>query len=103
MKNIDEMNLFDYIMTTFDKICDLTEGRRKALEFYLNNCNGKIVNVSLFKSVFGVERFEDIVSLITDFSRFEELNKFGVLIGEECQKVSQNILDSKQVLGKASQ
>ena len=43
---VDEMNLYDYVMGTYDRICDLTDGRKISLNYYLNNVNAKFVNVT---------------------------------------------------------
>lgn len=90
--NIDEMNLYDYVMNTYDRICDLTEGRRIALNYYLNNVNAKDVNVSLFKSVFGVSSFGEILELLTDMDRLRELHDFGILCHKESLKEESSIV-----------
>ena len=47
---VDEMNLYDYVMNTFDRICDLTPGRINSLNYVLGNVSARFVNVGLFKS-----------------------------------------------------
>ena len=93
MKNIktDEMNLYDYVIESFDRICDLTEGRFAFLNMILTNASGKFVNVGLFKSFFGVNNFEEIVALLTDMDRLEEMRAFGLLCRKEVEKEQVNI------------
>lgn len=85
---VDDMNLYDYVMETFDRICDLTPGRINSLNFILNNVNGKFVNVGLFKAVYKVNSFEEIIAILADMTRFDEMNKFGQLCRQETERVS---------------
>jgi len=97
---IDEMNLYDYVMVTFDRVCDLTEGRRISLNYYLNNVNAKHVNVALFKSVFEVGSLDGILRVITDVERFDELHNFGNMCFEDDIKKENNILATDKKLNK---
>jgi hypothetical protein len=83
---VDEMNLHDYVMESFDRICDLTPGRINSLNFILGNVSGKFVNVGLFKAVFKVNNFEEIVKVLTDMDRFDEMHTFGLLCRREVEK-----------------
>ncbi len=96
----DEMNLYDYVMVTFDRVCDLTEGRRISLNYYLNNVNAKHVNVALFKSVFEVGSLDGILRVITDVERFEELHNFGNMCFEDAIKEENSILATDKKLNK---
>lgn len=84
--DVNQMNLYDYVMETFESICDLTEARCKALQFYLNNCMAKYVNVAEFKMIFEVNSFDDIMNTLTDMNKFEELNKYGLMCYEAVLK-----------------
>jgi hypothetical protein len=97
---VDEMNLYDYVMNTFERICDLTEGRVMSLNFVLNNVNAKCVNVALFKSFFEVVSFDDMMRLLTDFERFDELHDFGVMCLEDHEKEQASIVPSGMKLAK---
>ena len=97
---IDEMSLYDYVMTTYDSICDLTEGRIVSLNYFLSNVNAKYVNVALFKSVFEVNSFEDIMILLTDMERFDELHDFGIICFEEAEREKNSIVSSNKSLKK---
>ena len=96
----DEMNLYDYVMFTFDRVCDLTEGRRISLNYYLNNVNAKHVNVALFKSVFEVGSLDGILRVITDVERFDELHNFGNMCFEDAIKEENSILPTDKKLNK---
>lgn len=85
---VDEMNLHDYVMESFDRICDLTPGRINSLNFILNNVSGKFVNVGLFKVVFKVSSFEEIIAILADMTRFDEMHKFGQLCRQESERVA---------------
>ena len=96
----DEMNLYDYVMVTFDRVCDLTEGRRISLNYYLNNVNAKHVNVALFKSVFEVESLDGILRVITDVERLDELHNFGNMCFKDAIKEDNSILPTDKKLNK---
>ncbi len=100
---LNEMNLYDYVMHTYDNICDLTEGRMISLNFYLRNVNAKYVNVALFKSVFEVTSFEGIMRLLTDIDRFEELHDFGVMCQEDQEKEKASLIPTSKSLSKVPQ
>lgn len=93
---VDEMNLHDYVMESFDRICDLTPGRINSLNFILGNVSAKFVNVGLFKSVFKVNNFEEIVKVLTDMDRFDEMHTFGLLCREDVLK-DQNSISSVNI------
>lgn len=97
---VDEMNLYDYVMVTFDSICDLTEGRRISLNYFLNNVNAKSVNVALFKSVFEVTSFDEMMRVLTDMEKFDELHDFGVMCQEDIEKEKVSILPAGKSLKK---
>ena len=88
---IDEMNLHDYVLESFDRICDLTEGRLFFLNQVLNNVSAKFVNVGLFKSFFRVNNFEEIVEVLTDMDRLEEMHAFGMLCRKDVEKEVNNV------------
>lgn len=97
---VDEMNLYDYVIGTYERICDLTEGRKISLNYYLNNVNAKFVNVALFKSVFDITSFEGMMILLTDTERFEELHDFGVMCQEDHEKEQTSLIPSGMKLTK---
>lgn len=100
---IDQMNLYDYVMTMFERYCDLTEGRRFYLNYYLNNCMAKYINVAEFKALYGITTgLEGILRVITDCEKFDELNKYGMNCYQEVMKEQASIGDGP-VLGKISQ
>lgn len=82
-KDINQMSLYDYVIEMFERHCDLTEGRRQSLDFYLSNCKARYVNVAEFKAVFGLESFCDVLSLISDVDRFNELSNYGMMCYQE--------------------
>ena len=95
---IEQMNLYDYVMTSFERICDLTEGRRRALNFVLNNCMAKYVNLAEFKAVYGITSgLEDILRLITDTDRFEELNHYGMICYQASLKENSTIIEGPKL------
>lgn len=100
---IDEMNLYDYIFGTFERFCDLSEGRIISLNFFLNNINAKFVNIAEFKSVFEVSSFEDIMRVLTDMDRLEELHNYGKMCEEAVEKERNSIVPSNKNLRKAPQ
>jgi len=100
---IDEMNLYDYIFGTFERFCDLSEGRIISLNFFLNNINAKFVNIAEFKSVFEVSSFEDIMRVLTDMDRLEELHNYGKMCEEAAEKERNSIVPSNKNLRKAPQ
>ena len=99
----NEMNLYDYVMITYDRISDLTEGRIVSLNYFLNNVNAKHVNVALFKSVFDVTSFEGMMRLLTDVERFDELHEFGNMCLEDAEKEKASIVPSGKSLKKVPQ
>ena len=82
------------------KICELTEGRIISLDFFLNNVNAKHVNVALFKSVFNVSSFDEIMKLLTDEDRFNELREFGDMMQVDFEKEQASILSTNMELVK---
>lgn len=95
-----EMNLYDHVMTTLDRICDLTEGRVTSLNFFLNNVNAKNVNTGLFYDVFNVQSFIGLMTLLTDMDRLDELHEFGVMVQEDIEKEQASIVPSGMKLAK---
>ena len=95
-----ETNLYDHVMGTLDRICDLTEGRLMSLNFYLNNVNAKNVNTGLFYDVFNIQSFIGLMALLTDMDRFEELHEFGVMVQEDIEKEQASIVPSNMSLKK---
>ena len=95
-----EMNLYDHVMTTMDRMCDLTEGRVASLNFFLNNVNAKNVNTGLFYDVFNVQSFIGLMSLLTDMDRFDELHEFGAMVQEDIEKEKASIVPSDMKLAK---
>ncbi len=88
---IDQMNLYDYVVMTFEKVCDLTEARMRSLNYYLGLCKAKYVNVAEFKSVFDIQDgFYGILSVLTDISRSEELINYGNICYQESLKQVEN-------------
>lgn len=94
---IDQMNLYDYVMSTFERFCDLTEGRRKSLNYYLNNCMAKYVNVAEFKSVFGISAFDEILGLLTDMTKAKDLKQYGLICYEEVTKEKAMVTDGPKL------
>ena len=95
-----EMNLYDYVMTTLDRMCDLTDGRVTSLNFFLNNVNAKNVNTGLFYDVFNVQSFIGLMALLTDMDRFDELHEFGLMIQQDIEKEQMSIIPSNMKLAK---
>lgn len=95
-----EMNLYDHVMTTLDRMCDLTEGRVNSLNFFLNNVNAKNVNTGLFYDVFNVQSFIGLMALLTDMDRFDELHEFGVMVQEDMDKEVSTTVPSDMKLAK---
>ncbi len=95
--DVNQMNLYDYVMGTFERICDLTEARSRALHFYLNNCMAKYVNVAEFKAVFEVNSFDGILNTLTDMSKFDELNKYGLMCYGEASKEEDVVIDGPKL------
>lgn len=95
-----EMSLYDHVMTTLDRICDLTEGRIMSLNYFLNNVNAKNVNTGLFYDVFNVQSFAGLMSLLTDMDRFDELHEFGMMVQEDIEKEQASIVPSGMKLAK---
>ena len=100
---VDEMNLHDYVMYTYESICDLTEGRIISLNFYLNNVNARCVNVAEFKAVFDVTSFEDIMRTLTDEASFDILREYGIMCGEQVEKEKNSIVPCNKSLLKVPQ
>lgn len=100
---IDEMNLYDYVFGTFELFCDLSEGRIISLNYFLNNVNAKFVNVAEFKSVFEVSSFEDIMRILTDMDRLEELHNYGKMCKEDVEKEKNSIVPCNKSLRKVPQ
>lgn len=98
--NFFEMNLYDHVMTTLDRICDLTEGRIISLNYFLNNVNAKNVNTGLFYDVFNVQSFIGLMALLTDMDRFDELHEFGLMVQEDIEKEQASIVPSDMKLAK---
>lgn len=97
---VDEMNLYDYVMWTFETICDLTDGRLLSLNYFLNNVNARFVNVAEFKVVFEVTSFEDIMRILTDEDNFDVLHEYGVMCEAEREKEKNSIVPCGKELNK---
>lgn len=95
-----ETSLYDHVMTTLDRMCDLTEGRVMSLNFFLNNVNAKNVNTGLFYDVFNVQSFVGLMALLTDMDRFDELHEFGIMVQEDIEKEQTSIVSSDMKLAK---
>ncbi len=102
-EKIEQMNLYDYVIDMFSRICDLTDARFNALAFYLNNMNAKVVNLAEFKAVFDVHTFEDIIEFITDMDNFLKLNQYGLMCLTNHTEAQDTLLSSGPQLLKASQ
>lgn len=100
---VDEMNLYDYVIRTFETMCDLSEGRLLSLNYYLNNVNARFVNVALFKEVFGVASFDDIMRCLVDEDNFLVLHQFGMQCEEDAIKEQNSIVPSNMALKKVPQ
>ena len=100
--NVDEMTLYDYVMKIFESHFDLTDGRFKALNYYLDNCYAKYVNMGEFKSVFldSDEGFFAIIRIITDNNRLEDLNKYGLMCYQAKMEADNLVLDNNRNLSK---
>lgn len=77
VKNIDEMNLSEYIIGSFDRFCDLTEGRLLSLNKLMKAYNGHAINVGQFKEVFGLDGFFNILEYIGNMDNFDTLVTYG--------------------------
>lgn len=77
IKNIDEMNLSEYVIGSFDKFCDLTEGRLLSLNKLMKAYNGHAINVGQFKEVFGLDGFFNILEYIGNMDNFDTLVTYG--------------------------
>jgi predicted CopG family antitoxin len=97
---VDEMNLYDYVLGTFEIICDLTDGRLLSLNYFLNNVNARFVNVAEFKAVFEVTSFEDIMRILTDEDSFDVLHEYGVMCEAEIEKEKNSIVPCGKELKK---
>lgn len=95
-----DMNLYDHVMTTLDRICDLTEGRVISLNYYLNNVNAKNVNTGLFYDVFNIQSFIGLMALLTDMDRFDELREFGIMVQEDIEKENNSVVPTGKNLLK---
>ena len=76
-KNIDEMNLSEYVIGSFDRFCDLTEGRLLSLNKLMKAYNGHAINVGQFKEVFGLDGFFNILEYIGNMDNFDTLVTYG--------------------------
>lgn len=76
-KNIDEMNLSEYVIGSFDRFCDLTEGRLLSLSKLMKAYNGHAINVGQFKEVFGLDGFFNILEYIGNMDNFDTLVTYG--------------------------
>lgn len=97
---VDEMNLYDYVLGTFETMCDLTDGRLLSLNYFLNNVNARFVNVAEFKAVFEVTLFEDIMRILTDEDSFDVLHEYGVMCEAEREKEKNSIVPCGKELKK---
>jgi hypothetical protein len=97
---VDEMNLHDYVMWTFEAMCDLNEGRLLSLNYFLNNVNARFVNVAEFKAVFNVVSFEDIMRVLTAEDNFDILHEYGVMCEAEIEKEKNSIVPCGKELKK---
>ena len=77
IKNIDEMNLSEYVIGSFDRFCDLTEGRLLSLNKLMKAYNGHAINVGQFKEVFGLDGFFNILEYIGNMDNFDTLVTYG--------------------------
>lgn len=77
VKNIDEMNLSEYVIGSFDRFCDLTEGRLLSLNKLMKAYNGHAINVGQFKEVFGLDGFFNILEYIGNMDNFDTLVTYG--------------------------
>ena len=76
-KNINEMNLSEYVIESFDRFCDLTEGRLLSLNKLMKAYNGHAINVGQFKEVFGLDGFFNILEYIGNMDNFDTLVTYG--------------------------
>ena len=77
VKNVDEMNLSEYVIGSFDRFCDLTEGRLLSLSKLMKAYNGHAINVGQFKEVFGLDGFFNILEYIGNMDNFDTLVTYG--------------------------
>lgn len=76
-RNVNDMNLYEYIITTFERHFDLTEGRFMTLNRLMNACNGRYVNVGQFKEFFGLNDFASILEFIDNMDNLDTLINYG--------------------------
>ena len=90
---VDEMNLYDYVLGTFEDMCDLTEGRLYTLNKLMRDYNGHAINVGQFKEVFGLNGFFSILEYIGNMDNFDTLVNYGnmCLVDYEAQLESVNL------------
>jgi hypothetical protein len=93
VKNVDEMTLSEYVIGTFDRFCDLTEGRLYTLNKLMRAYNGHAINVGQFKEVFGLNGFFSILEYIGNMDNFDTLVNYGnmCLVDYEAQLESVNL------------
>ena len=98
--SIDEMSLYDFVIGTFERHADLTEGRLVSLNYYLNNCYAKYVNFGEFKSVFLEDGagFLSVMRVLTDPNKLEELNIYGLMCYEAKIAEQNSIIDGKSLI-----
>lgn len=98
--NIDEMSLYDYVIRTYEKHADLTEGRLKTLNYYLGNCYAKYINFGEFRSTFlnNGEGFLSVMRVLTDPNKLEELNIYGLMCYEAKIAEQNSIIDGKSLI-----
>lgn len=77
VKDVNEMNLSEYVIGSFDRFCDLTEGRLYTLNRLMKAYNGHAINLGQFKEVFGLDGFFNILEYIGNMDNFDTLVTYG--------------------------
>lgn len=74
-----ENNLKKYIISNYDKIFDLTEGRLFILNMVLDDIYGEYIDLEDFKNTFGLEDsgYLTILKYVFTQDNFESLRAYG--------------------------
>ena len=98
-ENVNEMNLRDYVIGSFDRYFDLTEGRLLSLNRLMKVYNGHAINVGQFKEIFGLSSYSSILEYIGNMDNFDTIVNYGnmCLADYEAQLESINISNGLQM------
>lgn len=93
---MNNSNLYDYIMNNYIRFFDLTPGRAMELNYVLGLCHANEIRLDDFKEIFGLneEGFFGILKFVVDKNNLEKV----VLYGNMCHNDALNQASS-QTLG----